>query len=141
MGRDSEVSVSGTETLLLVEDDVQLLKLAQMILSGCGYSVLAAEGPEEACLVCGQYPGKIDLLITDVIMPVMNGKQLQGRIENMRPGIKTLFMSGYTADIIAKSGIIEQGFNFIDKPFTPLALAEKTRMVLDGIDGDPPQNG
>jgi two-component system, cell cycle sensor histidine kinase and response regulator CckA len=126
------VSLAGTETILLVEDDEQILELVRTMLEGTGYQVLTASSPQEACTVCEQHPGAIDLLVTDVIMPLMNGKELQARIVAMQPGIRTLFMSGYTADIIATRGFIAEGLNFIGKPFTLQTLTQKVREALEG---------
>ena len=126
------VSQAGTGTILLVEDDGQILELVRSMLEENGYLVLATSSPQEACTICEQHPGTIDLLITDVIMPLMNGKELQARIVGMKPGIRTLFMSGYTADIIATRGFIAAGLNFISKPFTLQALTQKVREALAG---------
>ncbi|MFA6147757.1 MAG: response regulator [bacterium] len=121
----------GAEIILLVEDEKQILFLAARILEGHGYRVLSAESPEEACRIAEQYDGKIDLLLTDVVMPGMNGKELQGRIAAMRPGIRVLYMSGYTANAIAHRGVLDEGVAFVQKPFTMRALLEKVRSVLD----------
>jgi two-component system cell cycle sensor histidine kinase/response regulator CckA len=121
----------GTETVLLVEDEEQILTLATRILEGNGYRVLPAHSPEDAYRLAERYDGKIDLLLTDLIMPGMNGKDLQKRIEEVRPGTRTLFMSGYTADAIAHHGVLEEGVALVQKPFTIRALAEKVRAVLD----------
>lgn len=130
------ISVAGTETVLLVEDDEQVLNLVRTMLETNGYKVLAASSPQKACTICEEYHGGIDLLITDVIMPIMNGKELQTRIAGMKPGINTIFMSGYMADIIANRGIIDQGVNFISKPFTLQTLTQK---VQEAIKGSPDQ--
>ncbi|MDR3554034.1 MAG: PAS domain S-box protein [Syntrophobacteraceae bacterium] len=121
----------GTETVLLVEDEQSILKLGKVILKRQGYSVLTAGKPSEAIRLVEQYPGDIQLLITDVIMPEMNGKELAERITSIKPGIRCLFMSGYTADIIARHSIIEEGVDFIQKPFSVRAMADKVREVLD----------
>jgi PAS domain S-box-containing protein len=126
-----EVCLSGSETILVVEDEEQILTLATAMIERHGYKVLSAATPEEACRICGDYTGDIHLLLTDVVMPGMNGKELQVRIEAMKPGIRTLFMSGYTADVIAYRGVIERGVNFISKPFTLGEFAGKVRAVLD----------
>jgi CheY-like chemotaxis protein len=94
--------------------------------------VLSAQSPSEALAVCEKYRDKIDLLITDVVMPGMNGKELKERIEVMSPAIKVLFMSGYPADIVAHRGVLEEGVEFLQKPFTPVMLAKKVREVLNG---------
>jgi DNA-binding NtrC family response regulator len=93
--------------------------------------VLATASPREACVLCERHEGAIDLLITDVIMPQMNGKELQQLISVMKPGIRVLFMSGYTADVITNRGIIDEGINFIPKPFSLQALTQKIREVLE----------
>lgn len=126
------VSVTGSETVLLVEDDAQILDLVRTMLEENGYTVLAASSPQEACAICEQHQGVIELLVTDVIMPLMNGKELQTRIAVMKPGIRTLFMSGYTSDIIATRGFIADGLNFISKPFTLQAFTQKVRETIDG---------
>lgn len=125
-------AMTGTETVLLVEDDEQILDLVRTMLAANGYKVLAVSSPQEACTVCGEHQGNIELLITDVIMPLMNGKELQGMIAGMKPAIRTLFMSGYTADIIAKRGLIDEGVNFLSKPFSIQTLTQKVRQALDG---------
>jgi PAS domain S-box-containing protein len=129
----------GTETVLLVEDDEQILDMVRTMLELHGYRVLASSSPQEACRLCEQYQGAIDLLITDVIMPLMNGKELQRRIAGMKPGIRTLFMSGYTSDIIATRGAVAEGLNFISKPFTLQALSLKVRECLLSPSGIPPR--
>jgi len=123
---------AGTETVLVVEDEEQILSLAVRILEGQGYRVLSARSPEDACRLAERHDGKIDLLLTDVVMPGMNGKELQARIAALRPGIKTLFMSGYTADAIAHRGVLDEGVVFVQKPFTIRSLATKVRAALDG---------
>ncbi|HWR96806.1 MAG TPA: response regulator [Candidatus Methanoperedens sp.] len=125
------MALAGSETVLLVEDEVQILVLAQEILERYGYMVLAARTPGEACLMAEKHPGSIHLLLTDVVMPGMNGRELCERVAAIKPGIKVLFMSGYTADIIAHRGVIDEGVEFIQKPFSVASLAEKVRAVLD----------
>jgi len=114
----------------VVEDQADMLELAKNSLEEYGYKVLTAWTPGEAILLCEEYTEEIDLLLTDVIMPVMNGKELKKSIEKIKPGIKTIFMSGYTANVIAHRGILEEGIEFIQKPFTPRALAKKVHDVL-----------
>jgi signal transduction histidine kinase len=126
-----EAAPVGTETVLLVEDEEQILSLVARILEGHGYRVLSTRSPEEACRLAERHDGKIDLLLTDVVMPGMNGKELQVHIGRLRPGIPTLFMSGYTANAIAHRGVLEEGVAFVQKPFTVRSLAEKVRSVLD----------
>ncbi len=122
---------SGTETVLLVEDEEQILSLATRILEIQGYRVLPAGSPAEACLLAERHEGEIQLLLTDVIMPGMNGRELQRRIERSKPGIRTLFMSGYTEDAVVHRGTVGMGISFVSKPFTVRMLAEKVRSALD----------
>ncbi|MCC6695555.1 MAG: PAS domain S-box protein [Candidatus Hydrogenedentes bacterium] len=122
-------ALPGHETILVVEDEAQLLQLTTHLLKKLGYRVLPARSPDEACEIA-QSAGDFHLLLTDVVMPSMNGKELRRRIEGIRPGIKSLFMSGYTADAITDQGILEPGSNFIPKPFTMAELGAKIREVL-----------
>jgi PAS domain S-box-containing protein len=126
----AEKAIDGTETVLVVEDQADLLELAKNSLEEYGYKVLTALSPGEGILLCEGYQGKIHLLLTDVIMPVMNGKELRDKILTMKPDIKTVFMSGYTANVIADQGILDEEVDFIQKPFTPYALAKKVHDVL-----------
>ena len=127
--------VAGTETVLLVEDDPQVLKLVNQVLEKYGYTILSAGLPEEALQIAEQYRKEIHLLVTDVIMPGLNGKDLAKKINAMKPGIKILFMSGYTENIIAHRGVLTEGVNFIQKPFFVKSFAQKIREVLDGNEG------
>jgi CheY-like chemotaxis protein len=120
----------GSEVVLLVEDEDQLRKLASEVLQGCGYVVLEARDGREGLSVCEAHPGKIDLLLSDVVMPELGGRELAQRILTMRPDIKVLFMSGHTQDVILKEGV-KAGTPFLQKPFTPSDLANKVRAVLD----------
>ena len=95
-----------------------------------GYHVLAARGADQALRLAGEYTGKIDLLLTDVVMPNMNGKELSERIIAIRPDLKCLYMSGYTADVIAHQGILDEGLQFISKPFSLKDLAAKLREAI-----------
>ncbi|MDA3791678.1 MAG: PAS domain S-box protein [Desulfobacula sp.] len=119
------------ETILLVEDDDSILKLAQKILDGLGYNVLIADTPTEAIRVAEKHVSKVNLLITDVIMPEMNGLDLTERLKSVYPDLKCMFMSGYTADIIAHHGVLEEGVHFIQKPFSKRDLAQTVRKSLD----------
>ena len=121
---------TGHETILLAEDDPALLKMTQMMLERIGYHVLPAPSPEEALRLARQNAGRIDLLMTDVVMPGMNGRHLSQTLLADQPGLKRLFMSGYTADVIARHGVLEPGVHFIAKPFTPAELAHKLREIL-----------
>jgi two-component system, cell cycle sensor histidine kinase and response regulator CckA len=124
--------VGGSETILVVEDEKAILELVRRSLSALGYAVLAANTPGEALLACEQHHGPIHLLLTDVVMPRMNGQELVQRVTSQRPGIKVIFMSGYTTDEIAHSGVLEEGVHLLHKPFTPSSLAQKIREILDG---------
>ena len=121
----------GAEVILLVEDNEQNLTLTGLMLEECGYTVIATSSAVQAFELCAQHAGEIALLLTDVVMPKLNGRELSARVTALRPGIKTLYMSGYTEDIIAKRGIIIEGLNFIHKPFVLMGLADKVRVVLD----------
>ena len=122
----------GTETVLVVEDEAAILQMARMSLEQLGYTVLSAGSPEEGLRASEEHAGPIQLLITDVVMPQMNGRQLAERLGAARPGLKCLYMSGFTADVIAHRGVLEEGLSFIAKPFSLTVLAEKVREVLDG---------
>ena len=121
----------GDETLLMVEDERAILEVGKAILEQYGYTVLAAPTPTQALDLAAQHDGPIHVLITDVVMPEMNGKDLNEQIMALRPGIKTLYMSGYTANVIAHRGVIDEGINFLQKPFSIHTLAAKVREVLD----------
>ncbi len=121
----------GKERILIVEDEKQILNLAGMYLEQLGYEIMTAHSPEQALPLVETCSGDIHLLLTDVVMPGMNGKEFEQRIRQLKPGIKTLFMSGYTADVIAKRGVVEEGINFIQKPFTMKDLAVSIRQILD----------
>ena len=121
---------SGTETILLVEDEPALLGLTQTLLNKLGYAVLPANGPEEALERIRTFSGTIHLLMTDVVMPGMSGRDLWQQLSRQNPDLKVLFMSGYTADIIASRGLIAGDFQFIQKPFTLGTLAAKLREIL-----------
>jgi PAS domain S-box-containing protein len=123
--------LTGTETVLLVEDDEALLKMAKIMLEGLGYDVLTAGKPNEAIELAEQYAEEIHLLMTDVVMPAMSGRDLQKRLSALRPDMKYLFMSGYTANVIAHRGILDEGVNFLQKPFMMNDLAARVREALD----------
>lgn len=127
--RQSEIK--GSETVLLVEDDQQVRNLSLIALKLYGYEVLIAENGQEAIARFEAHKDKIRLLITDVIMPDMNGKELYERIAIARAGMKVIYMSGYTDDVIMRHGVIDEGVNFIEKPFSLKTLAAKVREVLD----------
>jgi CheY-like chemotaxis protein len=119
------------ETILIVEDNAAILNLTKRILEVLGYSVYGAATPGEALEHAQEVQGAIDLLLTDVVMPEMSGRDLAGQMNSRHAEIKTLYMSGYTADVIAHRGVLEQGVNFIHKPFSKMELAKKVREVLD----------
>ncbi len=123
--------VRGDEIVLLVEDELTLLHMSKTILERLGYTVLAAGTPSEAIRLAGEYSGRIQLLATDVVMPEMNGRELSARLLESRPEMKCLFMSGYTANIIANQGVLKQGVSFIQKPFSKNQLAAKVREALE----------
>ena len=125
-----ETPMGRGETILLVEDETSVLKLGQMMLAGLGHRVLAASGVDEALALAEAHAGQIHLLITDVVMPEMNGRDLAQRLQMICPEFKVLFMSGYTADIITERGGLEDGINFVQKPFSRQELAVKVREVL-----------
>lgn len=126
----SEQLLGGTETILLVEDEDMLRKLAHQTLSMHGYTVLEAANGDAAVSIAKQYADAIHLLLTDVIMPGMSGKEVAHRVGQARPGTRVLFMSGYTDDAILHQGVLEEGANFLQKPFAPELLVRKVREVL-----------
>ena len=122
----------GKETVLLVEDEGSILALGKAILQRHGYEVLTTKSPTEAVEIAKNHPHPIHLLITDVVMPEMNGKDLRDRLAEVKPGFECIFMSGYTADVIAHHGVLDEDIDFLQKPFSVQALLKKVRDVLDG---------
>jgi two-component system cell cycle sensor histidine kinase/response regulator CckA len=125
------VSVRGSETVLVVEDDEMIRKLVQKVLKANGYTVLVAASGGDAERVAGQHDGPIHLLMTDVVMPGLNGREVARRLAATRAGIRVLYLSGYTDDAIVHHGVLEPGVAFLQKPFTPAVLGRKVREVLD----------
>lgn len=121
----------GTETILLVEDDPQLRQLSSSVLAHCGYNMLTASTPEEGLAICEANHNEIRLLVTDVVMPRMNGRQLAERISMKHPKIRVLYISGYTDNAIVHYGVLDPGLWFLPKPFTLSSLVAKVREVLD----------
>jgi two-component system cell cycle sensor histidine kinase/response regulator CckA len=126
----TEMPANGTETVLLVEDELQVRKFAALVLRETGYKVLEASGGEEALISAQQHKGRIHMLLTDVVMPGMSGKELSERLKQRRPNIKVIFASGYTDDAILHHGVLGPEMEFIQKPFTPSSLTQKVRQVL-----------
>ena len=120
----------GSETVLVAEDEEAILRLAERILASHGYTVLAASTPQEALRRAEEYEGPIHLLLTDVVMPAMNGKALFERLHGARPELRVLYMSGYTANVIAHRGIVDDGAAFLQKPFTISGLLSAVRRTL-----------
>ncbi|RLC27079.1 MAG: hypothetical protein DRH21_00225 [Deltaproteobacteria bacterium] len=123
--------LSGSEIVLIVEDDDGLRKFAQEVLQSYGYRVIVAENGENALRVSKDHADPIHLLLTDVVMPKMGGKELAERLQPLYPQIKVIYMSGYTDNAIVRHGILELDLNFLEKPFTPKGLALKVREALD----------
>jgi CheY-like chemotaxis protein len=121
----------GSETILLVEDDDQVRRLVSRILEKHGYHVLDASTPREALRLANQRAQRLHLLITDVVMPQMNGRELAERVRALRPDVEILYMSGYSEHLLDKNGVLEAGLNFLPKPITPAALTQAVRALLD----------
>ena len=130
----AQIPLGRDETILIVEDEVSILKLAQKILEAGNYRVLTANNPNKALEIAKEQGGNIQLLITDVVMPEFNGRELANRMRAYSPKFKILFMSGYTANVIAHHGILDTGVNFIQKPFSKKEILTHVRKVLDGTE-------
>ena len=129
---EGATSALAGETILLVEDEPQVRSLTRTMLSRLGYHVLEAESGEEALVIAENFEGQLDMLLTDVVMPRMNGTDLSRRMRVARPGIRVLYMSGYTDSGVVDQGMLEAGTPFIQKPFTSATLSQKVRQVLKG---------
>ncbi len=129
--RPSVHPAGGAETILVAEDDASLRKLSRIVLESAGYSVITAEDGEEAITKFMENRAGINLVILDMIMPKKNGKEAGEAIRKVSPGIKILFESGYTMDIIKTRELTEAGFDFILKPVRPQDLLKKVREILD----------
>jgi PAS domain S-box-containing protein len=130
--KNSSAPASGTETILFVEDEQGVRELVREYLSGCGYSVLEASDGIQALEIAAMHPGAIQLLITDVVMPRLSGRELATQIASSRRDLKVLYISGYTDDSVFRHGVLEGGMEFLQKPFNLKALAQKIREILDG---------
>jgi len=124
-------SAHGTETILLVEDVGGLRLLGKRMLESAGYTVLTAANGEEALLLLERYEKPVQLMVTDVVMPGMSGRILAERFDATRPGMKVLYVSGYTGDVVVRHGVLDEGMPFLGKPFTAVELTRKVREVLD----------
>jgi CheY-like chemotaxis protein len=129
--RIKEALPRGGETVLVTEDDGDVRNLVVQILKKQGYEVLEAANGGEAFMICEKHEGSIDLLVTDVVMPVMSGRELTDRLLLLHPKMKVLYMSGYTDDAVFRHGVLEEGVNFVQKPFSMETLILKVREVLD----------
>jgi two-component system cell cycle sensor histidine kinase/response regulator CckA len=133
---DRQLPPQGRETVLLVEDEDGVRALTRHVLTGCGYTVLEATGGDEALRVAGAHPGPVQLLVSDVVMPGLGGRELADRLLARHPDMKVLFLSGYTHEAMERRGILEGQVNFLQKPFSTGALAHKVREVLDAPGAD-----
>ena len=116
----------------MVEDEAAILELGQCMLVALGYTVLSASVPSQALQIVANHPAPIHLLFTDVVMPEMNGRDLAAKIHELRPGLKTLFMSGYTPEVVVHRGVIDAGVHFLQKPYSMHDLAISVRSALQG---------
>jgi hypothetical protein len=130
-GAEPEEEIGGSETIMVVEDDHSVRDLVRLMLEANGYEVLTVEDADEAARVCTERPRRIDLLLTDVMMPEVNGRQLAERLGALAPGLRVLFMSGYSDEAVHRHGVLGDHAAFLEKPFTERTLARKVREVLD----------
>jgi two-component system, cell cycle sensor histidine kinase and response regulator CckA len=126
----SLVEKRGSEVVLLVEDEEAVRDLVRTILAGQGYEVIVAMDPKHAEAIASKFPGEIQLLLTDMVMPGISGRELASRIMTSRPGIRVLYMSGYTENVMTSGGMLEHGLAFLQKPFSPAVLIRKIREIL-----------
>jgi len=123
--------VSTAETVLVVEDDLGVRTVIGRTLARLGYEVLTADGGKEAVRLAQEHQGPIDLLLTDIMMPVMNGVEVAAEVTRSRPGITVFFMSGYADQELVQRGLLDQASHFLQKPFSPQELGQKVRDALD----------
>ena len=128
--KDTHAVPAGSGTILLVEDDENVRLMAAQMLKVLGYTVFSAGSPQDALAICRETDQPIDCVVTDVIMPGMNGRELFEEISALRPGIKALYMSGYTSDVIAHHGVLDEGAFFIQKPFDINCIHQKIQEVM-----------
>ena len=126
-------SFKGHETILVVEDEIAVCKIVKTGLEANGYKVLHANGGQEAIQLAANFPGIIDLLLTDVVMPEMSGQKVADAIKLQRPGIRVIYMSGYANEVVFRRGVTDTTDEFLQKPFTTIGLTRKVRSVLDAI--------
>jgi CheY-like chemotaxis protein len=131
---DTEAAASGSETILVVEDQEEVRRFTCDVLRRYGYTILAAASGDEALSVLAEHAGSVDLMITDLVMPGMTGRELADRVAASRPGIPTLFMSGYSDEVATRQGVLGRDAAYLQKPFAPKTLADKIREVLTGAD-------
>jgi PAS domain S-box-containing protein len=129
--RQREAPQHGSETILLVEDEDLIRSVASRILRKGGFHILEAANGPEAIELCEQFNRTIDLLVTDIMMPRMNGRELSLRLRELRPSMRVLYMSGFTSDVLVQQELLDQGMSFLEKPFTPTILLRKVREALD----------
>jgi CheY-like chemotaxis protein len=138
-----EKALAGSETILLIEDEEAVRKLVRRTLEKHGYQLLVAASGTEALELAQNYTASIQLVISDVVMPQMGGREVAEQLKAVRPGIQILFISGYTENTMMRGGNVSEGETFLQKPFTPLTLARRVREMLDKATGklDPPRTG
>ncbi len=127
----AETLPEGTETVLLVEDEEAVRMLAKQVLEGCGYQVLVAENGNQACALAAAWQGPLHIAVSDVVMPLLGGRELAEQLATLRPECKVLFLSGYADEAVLRHGVLQANYAFLQKPFTPSVLAQKVRAVLD----------